>query len=396
MTLQPSLAATSFLFCVGISAGQLAAPDNSRGEKEPSVRARTTLSRADAGRANRKTAGNERKAPSFVKVSAAAFSPDNKYLLLGYTGAGKKTVTLWKVTTAKEVCSLPGHTYSVWGVAFVAEGKRALSANGHGYLMLHEVPSGKLLVRRKATGGLPNTLTVSRDGTQALTFAYGAGGLLRLWAVDDLKLLRSFAERVRVGSHIALSPDHRWALSCSPPRLWNLKTGKQVRSLEGEEWRGGDVAAFSPDSRLALVRKTITLNDKPAGRIALWDVATGNVVRVFEGDARGPATFTQDGKQAVSTFLAEPRKRGGPWEVRMTFWEVASGRLARTVVILQPGEEYPELYLSGDGRRLLVAAGGVWEGPSDNVPRDSTLRLAVWDLETGREVQRWIRPRADR
>jgi hypothetical protein len=90
-----------------------------------------------------------RRPPIPVSVSAAAFSPDNKYVLTGYTG-GAKLLTLWEVATGKEVRSFSGHTDCVTGVCFVAGGKHALSGSRNGWLLVHDIVTGGLLQRSKA------------------------------------------------------------------------------------------------------------------------------------------------------------------------------------------------------------------------------------------------------
>jgi WD40 repeat protein len=85
-----------------------------------------------------------------VEVSAAAFSPDNKILITGYSprmfmgGDGPKPpfLRLWDVDSGKPLGDLKGHDRGITGitgVAFLPDGKRAVSASRDGTLKLWDV-----------------------------------------------------------------------------------------------------------------------------------------------------------------------------------------------------------------------------------------------------------------
>jgi WD40 repeat protein len=336
-------------------------------------------------------AAQERVKPYLVQVTAAAFSPDNRYVLVGYNGGGK-LLTVWEVATGKELRSLPGHTDYVRQVAFVAGAKRALSSSRDGRLLLHDVDSGKLLkALQPYTEGVD--LAVSADGKLAVTAGLdgGKGEVAKLWDPDGLRLLRSFAAPGTVGVPLALSPDHRWLLSASPPQLWDVASGKVVRSLQLKPVSWGGVAAFSPDSRLALVsRFEDGSNSRLVARIGIWEVGTGKVTRLLEGPGAFPAEFTAAGKQVVGVYYKEQKQ----W---VSFWDTATGKVMRTVRCTPPEGSLHKVVLSKDGRLALVATGGVFEGPfGQKQPEESVLRLTVWDLHAGRLLVQWTRPPADR
>ena len=116
---------------------------------------------------------------------------------------------------------------------------------------------------------------------------------------------------------------------------------------------------------------------------------TGKVVRLLHG-AEAIAQFTPDGNQVVGVASR------GPEKIRIGFWDVASAKLVRSVDFAKGKDEYPLPFFSPYGRLALADTGGVYEGPRGDGPyRHTVLRLAIWDLETGRVLREWTRPPAD-
>src|SRR5205807_334005 len=115
--------------------------------------------------------------------------------------------------------------------------------------------------------------------------------------------------------------------SSNPPRLWALETGNIVRALDPKAGWGGQLAAFSPDSRLALVAQIKSPKNTRQSHLAVWDVNSGKVLRVLEEPAWEPARFTNGNQEVVGTSFSEPKGPGRPWRVRFRFWEAATGRL---------------------------------------------------------------------
>jgi WD40 repeat protein len=343
------------------------------------------------------TNSRERHGPLAINLSAAAFSPDNKYVLTGFSG-GKKLLTLWEVATGKEVRSLPGHTDAVSAIAFVADGKHVLSGSGNGWLLLHEVASGKLLRSVQAYKASLRHVVVSADGQMALTAgAEQIQEVAKLWNPEGLRCLRQFGDLEFDSWNLAISPDKKWALEgcrhnseARLMRLWDLETARAKHILPGSEGWWGGVAAFSPDSRLALVSKSENIAKGEINwALGLWDVRSGKVLRIFDGEGV-PAQFMPDGKQVVGISGHEPGKG------EAVFWDVASGRVKRSVSFSFPWKEHTQFFLSPDGRLALAGAGQVYEGDWGTAPRrESQLTLAIWNLDTGRVVSQWTRPPAD-
>jgi RNA polymerase sigma factor (sigma-70 family) len=207
-------------------------------------------------------------------------------------------------------------------------------------------------------------VAISRDGRRALScgLTYGDGDpTVRLWDLKtgkELKRLEGHADGVY---GVAFSPDGKKAVSSGDDktiRLWDLETGKELKRLEGEDCVYGVV--FSPDGKFLLSASC----DKT---VRLWDVETGKELKRFEGhtDRVRKVVFSPDGKRALS----------GGYDRTMRYWDIETGKELRSFEVDTAGDVIATMAFSPDGKRAVSSAG------------DKTLRL--WDLESGQEIRRF-------
>ena len=122
----------------------------------------------------------------------------------------------------------------------------------------------------------------------------------------------------------AFSPDGRFVLSDSKGlQLWDVATGECLRTFEGHEEVKS--LAFSPDGRFALSGSY----DKT---LRLWDVATGQCLRTFEGHTSAVASvaFSPDCRFALSGGVDKTLRL---WEID---WEYEYDPKHDPVLTLKP------------------------------------------------------------
>jgi WD40 repeat protein len=256
----------------------------------------------------------------------------------------------------------------VKSVAFLPDGRSAVIA-GIGGIKILDLSSGQSI--RTFAGDsrddpMVNSIAISRDGRHVL-----AGKLngFELWEIASGRKLRAFKGHRGFVSAIAISPNSRYGLSGGDDGrliLWDLQTGQIVRDFLGS---GGGVtaeikvAAITPDGRFGLTGGGI---DAP---LQLWDLQTGRLAVKFEADeigsvSLGPFVFSAaispDGRTAIT---------GGSDDI-LYLWDLKSGRQLRKIT--GSTSTIGALALSPDGRFVVA-------GNSDRTLTKGTL--ATRDVE---------------
>jgi hypothetical protein len=309
-----------------------------------------------------------------VVVSAAAFSPDGKFLVLAYDLQrlpwarqvnGDRLLKLWDVNTGLEKCKFRGHTDEVTGVAFTPNGKLLLSGSASGTLRLWEASSGEPVQGWDLNLSEVSCFALSPDGKRVLTG--GRQGAVGLSELLSGKRIQSFSTGQATVRWVALALDGTVAFTASQEsaqdwrarhiQAWDMRTGKELPPPKGRNaWRRP--LAFSPDGVLAI---SDDWDGDPAAKpyLVLWEVRSGKDLRKFEdragevsvppgrGDALA-AAFTPDGKQVLSQDS----------DGILRIWDIQTGKKTRSfdlggarIVVFSPDCRllftWPGFYLLG-------------------------------------------------
>jgi WD40 repeat protein len=303
-----------------------------------------------------------------TSINRIALSPDGKRLAL--TGRADHAIHVWDVAAGRELHSFADHRGMPLTVAFLKDGKEIATVSqdsGHVGPPVKEWAEWSLrrwdaatAEERAVTRSNPNgeilRLAFSADGRQLVTVIHDH--TLHLWDVESGKELRSWK-----GPHWeihppAFSPDDKTVLAAHGSKIhrWETATGRELPAFELEGPRHRVPGCLpSPDGQTLMVWD-LGGNDLT---ILLLDAASGKVKRRLRSNRmwQDHPAFSPDGR----TIAIE---EGGA----VSLWETASGgsrgRLKEPRMIVG-------LAFSPDGR--FLAAGGDPQSP-----------VNLWDLATGR------------
>jgi WD40 repeat protein/serine/threonine protein kinase len=230
-------------------------------------------------------------------IWALAFSPDGRRLVAG----GGQKLTVWDVTTAKELFPPAQTADMVLSVAFNADGKWIASSTFRPMIQLFDAATG----RETRT-----PLRVHNFAIHAVAFSPRDGHLLAsadvdsnvdLWDAQRGQALRVLEPRHTAGGAcVAFSLDGQLLASGSwdrTIRVWDTGTWKLVYDLH-DPTGAVQSLAFSPEGRPQAQRLAWGSTD---GLVKIWDEASREVqtLRGHTGWVLGVA-FSPDGKQLAS------------------------------------------------------------------------------------------------
>ena len=280
-------------------------------------------------------------------VTEIAYSPDGRRI----AAATHKDIWMYDARSGAALKLLTGHTDSVLTVAFSPSGNTLASGGADGTVRGWNVRSGTLFETITAHGRSVRSVRFSPDGSTLASA--GADKLIRLWDVWNGELRRTFVGHLESVDTVAFSPDGLTLASGSRDgavMLWDVQTGKKIHTLEGHEGPVRSVA-FSPDGlTLASAERPNSVSSGLSrdGKIKLWDTRTGEQVRTLEGHSHtvGCVAFSPDGLTLAS---------GGGWyDDTIRLWNSRTGEEDRILEGHTGGVN--SIAFSPDGGRLASAS----------------------------------------
>lgn len=244
------------------------------------------------------------------------------------SGDDRGKVQLWSKQTGELIRTFNGHSNWVQSVAIAPDAKVIASGSVDGTIKLWQ-PDGKLLLNLKNSRAV-YSIGWSPDGK---ILASGDGnGELKLWKRDG-KLIRSIEAHSGNIVSVAISPVKvptpqgsakviaSRSFGDEKIKLWNLNTGKLIRSLSGGSVGGVNSLAISPDGKFLAGYFRMKGDTYSDGAVRIWGLETGEVFDTFDVKMNRPhaIAFSPNGKTlAVGGFGSEiqiwsmsaPKSRG--------------------------------------------------------------------------------------
>jgi WD40 repeat protein len=243
------------------------------------------------------------------RVNSVAVTPDGKHVI---SGSSDNTIRVWELTTGEEVRTLVGHTGAVLSVAVTPDGARIVSGSDDKTIRVWEPTTGeevRTLVRHTET---VNSVAVTPDGQRIVSGS--ADQTIRVWklAADEVHTLVGHAGGVNA---VAVTPDGQRIVSCAADqtiRVWKLMTGELEVLMHAETAQpdGHENSVLSvtvtPDGQRIVSGGAFEIGwagMRPLwGTLQVWELTTGKAVRSLVGHESdvGSVAVTPDGQRVVS------------------------------------------------------------------------------------------------
>jgi len=236
----------------------------------------------------------------------------------------------WEVSTGKLLWS--ENVAGAGWVAGTADGKSLATVIGY-EMQLRDAVSGRV-TRKWVTDKPLLPLAFSPDGktlaagiTEWGPFGGSGGkpsGGVQFWDVERASLVRSISDDKPV-TFVAYSIDGKYLATSSnegPVKLWDVATGELTRIFPGRSR-----ASFSPDGQTIACPSAASFTSKTIGRVALFNLRDGALVKSFTSEKGASAswllcvTFSPDGRLLTAS----------DWNGTVTLWDVATGQRKLTI-----------------------------------------------------------------
>jgi WD40 repeat protein len=251
------------------------------------------------------------------RAGALAFSPDGRYLAM----SGEEDIAIVSLSDGKALRILRGHKNIITCLAFSHDGKLLASASVDRTIALWNPSLGQVLRTMTRHTDTVNAVLFSEDDRQL--FSVGNDRAIRVWQVADGREMRHITGDLPGPAYkIAVSSDGQLVATIlgAEIKLLDLRDGHVVRTLTVQ---GGSITdvAFSPKEQLLAASRCTSFSSEfecLQGEIRLWNVADGQVVRVWGKEHKAPITeieFSPDGQMLVSVDVQSQAR----------LWRVSTG-----------------------------------------------------------------------
>lgn len=285
-----------------------------------------------------------------ASLLSVSITPDGMKAL---TGSSDKTVRLWDLRGRGRSGLIDRHRSEVTGLGIIPGGRGVLSVSGDSSVGIWSLKTGGLYGFLDGDGGGIQRVKLTADGSRAVT----AGSIfLQVWDLDMGICLHNLDEgRIADPARgLDISRDGRRAVAGSryhTLRIWDLKSGECLRTLEGHFGRV-DCIRMTPDGA-----RIVSGSDDKTLRV--WDTESGTCLLTLSGHT-GPIDeldITPDGATAVSASSDQT----------LRVWDLESGACRKTLE--GHTQRVALVSIAPDGKKAVSGSS------------DGTLRL--WDLRTG-------------
>jgi len=244
------------------------------------------------------------------------------------------------------------HSSSVTFVAYAADSKHVITVTSDGAIRVLEATTGKEL---RTFGKIVDIGEVEQMQDDDI------GDVAR-----DSRIVRGDELTT-----VALSPDTKTVLVAHMDRsftLWDVASGKEVKSFKPNTTREARKLVFAPDGKSFFASGYDNV-------LRHYDLANGREIRKFDV-AHGSWAIAPDGKTVYSAD--QSYNNNDEFHAVLKSWDVETGKERPVIKGPDVGNEFHSMVLAPDAKHV------VWSRPGGIVH--------VWDMATGKEVSRLTPP----
>lgn len=302
------------------------------------------------------------------KVKSIAISPDGKTVI----SCVDKILEVWDIETGTRLKMLQQKEYTsytyICDCVISPDGQTIVSVTRNGIISTWDIETETLLTTWELPKPFKNPLSltgmlfgerhhfcdlaISPDGRTVVTVD---DDYLRIWDIEtrtQLKAKKIKNLNLNFSDNVAISPETRRIMKVNknriPKIIWHIKTGLPYNYNGGFQGNCFVSLAISPDGQTVVNTDRYSL-------VKIWDIKTGILQKVFEGDNQVSA-ISPDGQTVVSTN----------WNDYLSIWNIKTETaIAKFKVFVA---KFRCVALTPDSKTFVTGT-----------DRQS---LQIWDLET--------------
>lgn len=245
------------------------------------------------------------------EVNSLAFSPDGQTLV---SGGADSTIKLWHIGGLDLIDILHKHHGMVRCVAFTADGLMLVTAGDDRKVLFWDLMQRQVAIALSLDDTAAHSLAISSNGQN---LAIGSYRKIKVWQTSQPQKWENIKDSPpsytlkghgHIVSALAICADNKLLVSGSwdkTVKIWDLETGKLIRTLTGHKDRVYAIA-LSPDQQ-------IIASGSADHSIKLWHLATGELLATFTGHSHTVTAlaFTDSGEMLVSAS----------WDKTIKIWQ---------------------------------------------------------------------------
>ncbi len=284
-----------------------------------------------------------------AEVNAIAFSPDD---LLLATGDLKGNVFLWNIETREIIKKFKGHTRKITAISFLKNGSRLVTSSIDNSVGQWDITTGKeieQLVLKHPDSVI--AMQVVPELNQIVTSC--SDKYVRIWDADKADVIHTLSTLEGGVYSLSISTDGRRLIAADSKnrtvRFWDVASNREIQKPQANgqlgpiidlKKRGGLLwsVAFQPGSD-----DILTVG---GGEARLWETSTGNERMSFSQHGTvASACYSPDGNRIAT----------GSWDNSAKVWDVATKQVVRKFEGIHTGN-VNSVAFSKDGTKLLTAS----------------------------------------